>query len=464
LREYDLVVRNARIIEANGELEGSVCVRQGRVALIDPSNAGNAEVEIDDAGCLVLPGGVDPHVHVAWPYGKDVTSDTYASASAAALHGGTTTIIDFAYPRPGMTPSAYLRARRQEAMGATSVDVAFHTVLTARPDLVAELPALLAEGSVSWKVYLTYSRRRIMSDDATLVEAMREGARLGATICVHAENGTVADARERELVAAGDLDYAAHYRHKPWWVEAEAIQRAAFFARVTGARLHIKHLSSRQGLEMLRQARRAGTAITAETCPHYLVLTEQERTGPDGPLFLCSPPLREAADRDALWEGLATGELAVVGADHCDFTREQKLARADDFRFIPNGLPGVETRLHLLYEEGVRNRGLSFSWLVGVLSANPARIFGLYPRKGTLRPGADADIVVFDPDPRWEIEPSTLHMRADWNPYTGRMVHGWVRSVVRRGEVVLAGGRVQAEPGSGRYLHRHPPVMEVAPS
>lgn len=413
------------------------------MALIDPSNSGTADVEIDAAGCLVLPGGVDPHVHVAWPYGKDVTSDTYASASTAALYGGTTTIIDFAYPRPNMTPSAYLRARRREAMGAT-VDVAFHTVLTARPDLAAELPALLAEGCASWKVYLTYSRRGIMSDDAVLVEVMRGAARLGATVCVHAENGTVADVRERELVAAGDLDYSAHYRHKPWWIEVEAIQRAAFFARITGARLHIKHLSSRQGLEMLRQARRAGTAITAETCPHYLTLTEQAGTGPDGPLFLCSPPLREAADREALWDGLAAGELAVVGADHCDFTREQKFARADDFRFIPNGLPGVETRLYLLYEEGVRSRGLSLSWLVGVLSANPAQIFGLHPRKGTLQPGADADIVVFDPDPRWEIEPSALHMQADWNPYTGRAVHGRVRSVVRRGEVVLASGRVQA--------------------
>ncbi|HZC99583.1 MAG TPA: amidohydrolase family protein [Actinomycetes bacterium] len=415
------------------------------MALIDPSNSGTADVEIDAAGCLVLPGGVDPHVHVAWPYGKDVTSDTYASASAAALHGGTTTIIDFAYPRPNMSPSAYLRARRQEAMDAT-VEVAFHTVLTAHPDLTAQLPALLAEGSVSWKVYLTYSRRGIMSDDATLVEAMRGAARLGATICVHAENGTVADARERELAAAGDLDYSAHYRHKPWWIEAEAIQRAAFFARVTRARLHIKHLSSRQGLEMLRQARRAGTAITAETCPHYLILTEQTTTGPDGPLFLCSPPLREAVDREALWDGLMSGELAVVGADHCDFTREQKLAQAGDFRFIPNGLPGLETRLYLLYEEGVCRRGLSPSWLVGVVSTNPARIFGLYPRKGTLQPGADADIVVFDPDPRWEIEPSALHMQADWNPYTGRAVHGRVRSVVRGGEVVLAGGRVQAGP------------------
>jgi dihydropyrimidinase len=453
VKEYDILV-TGRIVQPSGVIDGALGIDGSTVVAVHGPGEAVGRREIGGDGLVVLPGGVDPHVHVAWPYGEHLTGDDFASASVAALHGGTTSIIDFAYPRPEMAPPEYLAARRVEAASQAIVDFALHTVL--RPG-AGGFDALVEAGSTSWKVYLTYSRRGIMSDDGTLVRVMEAAAERGVTLCVHAENGSVADAREKTLVDEGERSYAAHYRHKPWWVEAEAVERAIFFAGVLGCRLHFKHLSTHQGVELVRAGRARGVAVSAETCPHYLSLTEAETAGADGPLFLCSPPLRGAADRDALWEAMADRDGVVcVGADHCDFTRAQKHDHADDFRTIPNGLPGIETRLYVLYQEGVRRRGLSLPWLADVFSTSAARIFGLAPRKGSLEPGADADVVVFDPEPTWTIDPGRLHMQADWSPYAGREVSGRVRHVIRRGAVVFDDGKVTAEPGTGRYVHRVP--------
>jgi dihydropyrimidinase len=450
--EYDVVVRNGRLVREDDVVEATLCIDGAQIADLDMTGRASGVHEIDATGCFLLPGGVDPHVHATWPYQNDVTSDTYGSSSAAAFHGGTTSIIDFAYPREGMTAPEYLRARREQAVGDAMVDFGFHTVLVPRISS-DELHELIDEGSTSWKVYLTYSRRGIMCDDGTLARVLEAAQRLGATVCVHAENGGVADARELALVARGDTSYSAHYRCKPWWVEAEAIQRVIFLARIFGTRVQFKHLSTRRGVELVQQARSEGLEVTAETCPQYLWLTEKEATGDDGPLFLCSPPLRDDEDREALWDALAsTDGVVCVGTDHCDFTRAQKLENAADFRNIPNGLPGIETRLFLLYEEGVKRRGLSMPWLASVFSTNAAKLFGLFPRKGALQPGADADVIVFDPERVWTVEPSALHMQADWSPYQGRQVTGQIRTAIRRGEIVLHDGTVAGSRGSGTYL------------
>jgi len=455
----DLIIRGGTVVLPEQCIETDVAVDGERiVALGVAGSLPEARRVVDGRGCYVLPGAIDPHVHIRWPFLDATTADDYAVATMAAAFGGTTTVIDFAHPKMGTTPLERVANRRAQASGQAVVDFSFHSVLTeGSPQTLAEMDMLVADGVTSFKMYMAYSRRGIMVDDATLLSVMQRAASLGAVVCVHAENGTVADANEARFVAAGRTSAADYPQHKPNYVEAEAVSRAIFWARQAGVRLYFFHLSTAEGLSLLRDAQREGAQVFAETCPQYLLLDDQVyRRQEDGHRFICSPPIRSPADNEALWGGIAEGIISVVGTDHCAFTTAHKDRAPDNFTSVPNGLPGIETRLPLLFSEGVGKGRISVNDLVRISSLNPARVFGLYPQKGVLWPGSDADIVLIDPTTKWTLTAKELHMAVDWLPYDGLELQGAAVMTIARGEVIVEHGEFVGTAGRGRFVHRAP--------
>ena len=453
----DLVIQGGIVVLPDRCSETDVAVDGERiVALGTATSLPQAKRTVDARGCYILPGGIDPHVHISWPFLEATTVDGYADATAAAAIGGTTTIIDFDHPKMGTTPLERGTNRREQAHGQAVIDFAFHSVLTeASKQTLSEMETLVSSGVPSFKVYMAYSRRGIMADDSTLLSIMRKAAALGAVVCVHAENGDVADANEAASLAAGRTSAGDFARHKPNYVEAEAVSRAIFWARHTGVQLYIVHLSTAEGLRLVRAAQAEGLKVMAETCPQYLLLDEAvyERPG-EGHRFICSPPLRSPIDREELWEGIAEGVISVVSTDHTAFTKEQKDRGKTNFTLVPNGLPGIETRLPLLFSEGVSKGRISISDLARIISLNPARAFGIYPHKGIIAPGSDADIVLVDPTIRWTLTAERLHMAADWSPFVGWQLEGAPVMTVSRGEVIAEYGEFVGKPGRGRYVRR----------
>ena len=452
----DLAIHGGIVVLPDLCCESDVAVDKGRiVALGTATSMPKAHRTVDAPGCYVLPGAIDTHVHIHWPFLAATTADDYEAASIAAAIGGTTTIIDFAHPKMGATPLLRVANRRGEAEGRAVIDYAFHCVLTDCSDRTLEdMTVLVADGVTSFKLYMAYRRRGIMVDDATMFTVMQKAASLGATVCVHAENGVVADASEARFVAEGRLAATDFALHKPNYVEAEAVDRAIFWARRAGARLCILHLSTADGLAAIRRARQQGAAVVAETCPQYLLLSEEVYCQPNGHRYICSPPIRSRADVNALWEGLTEGSISMVGTDHCAFTTAAKDVGRDDFTRVPNGLPGVETRLPLLFSEGVARRRITVNHLARITSLNPAQEFGLFPRKGILAPGSDADIVLFDPVKKWTLSADSLHMASDWSPYEGLEIQGAPTMTISRGEVIVEQGEFVGSPGRGCFLQR----------
>ncbi len=390
----DLVIRGGRTVLPNLTIETDIAVDGGKiVALGDLSGIFPSKREIDAHGCFVLPGAIDPHVHVNWPFLDATTADDYTSASVAAAFGGCSTVIDFAHPKMGPTPLDRVAHRRAEADGKSYVDYGFHCVLSGDDETaLAQMESLVADGVTSFKLYMTYSRRGIMADDSVILKVMKKAAALGALVCVHAENGWVGDANEARFIEQGRTLAIDFPQHKPNYVEAEAVSRAIFWSEHTGCRLYIFHLSTKEGLGLVHQAQQRGVEVVAETCPQYLVLDDSVYGKPgEGHRYICSPPVRSREDCEALWEGISKGIIQVVGTDHCVFTKAQKDAGRSDFTKVPNGLPGIETRLPILFSEGVIGGRISVSTLMRITGLNPARVFGLYPRKGILAPGSDAD-------------------------------------------------------------------------
>lgn len=453
----DLIIYGGTVVLADGCYALDLGIERGRIALLGaPGSLPGAPRTIAAEGCYLLPGGVDPHVHVHWPFLNDTTADDFATASIAAATGGDTTLIDFAQPRMGPTPLERIANRRAEADGCTVVDYGLHCVLTdGSPQTLTQMEELVNSGVTSFKMYMTYSRRGLKVEDATLVSVMRQAAKLNALVLVHAENGSVAEANEARFAAEGRLRAADFPRHKPNYVEAEAVGRAIFWAGETGARLHILHLSTAEGLELIRKAQQRGVRVSAETCPQYLLLDDKVYDRPDdGHRFICSPPIRSKADADALWKGIAEQVITIVGTDHCAFTTTQKDRGRDNFTDVPNGLPGIETRLALLYSEGVAKGRISLNDLAAVTSRNPARSFGIFPRKGSLVPGSDADLVLIDPEARWTLAAKDLHMAVDWSPYEGWQMQGGPVMTIARGEVIVDHGRYVGKAGGGAFLKR----------
>jgi dihydropyrimidinase len=460
-----LLIRGGTLVDGVGARRGDLLIDGERIAAVGDVDAPEADV-VDASGALVIPGGIDAHTHFDLPVGAVRSADDFESGTVAAACGGTTCVIDFA-GSGRESPEGALWEWHAKADRRAAVDYAFHLTLTAVPEDPAEagrlFGSLVRQGVTSVKLYMAYPER-LMVDDATLLRALRASVTAGVLVCVHAEDGTEVERRKAEALSRGPGAPATIPWVRPPEVEAEAVRRAGELAREAGAPLYVVHLSSAAGLSEVRAARMAGRPVLAETCPQYLFLTDDHlRAGEDAQDFVCAPPIRSDSDRLALWEGLADGAVSVVSTDHCPFTRRDRrrgtAAREGgwaNFAEIPGGLPGVETRVALVYQ-GVRDGTLSVERWVEAVAGAPARVFGLAHRKGSLEPGMDADVVVFDPEASKRLDPASLHMRTDHSPYEGMEIRGWPALTLSRGTIVGRDGEpADVAAGWGRFVARRP--------
>ena len=451
------LVRNGRVVTASDSYEADLYVDGGKIALVGQGLSLPADTVIDASGCLVLPGGIDVHTHLDMPAVELTSADDFETGTRAAAFGGTTTIIDFATPEPGQSLLAALDSWRRKAEGKAVVDYGFHMALREVGDTtLAEMARLTRdEGVTSFKLYLAYPGV-LQVDDAAFFRALLGARECGALPLVHAENGGVIDVLVRRALARGETAPRHHALTRPPETEAEATARAIAMAEMAGAPLYVVHLTCAAALAHVTAARDRGLPVHAETCPQYLFLSiaDYDRPGFEGAKYVMSPPLREAADQEALWRGLAGGDLQVVATDHCPFTLADKARGKDDFSKIPNGAPGIETRMTLLWDGGVRAGRIDAQRFVELTAAGPARLFGLWPRKGTIAVGSDADLVVWDPERETRLSVETLHMRVDYSPYEGRVVRGGPVVVMSRGEVIVDRGEWKGRPGRGQFLKR----------
>ena len=446
------VVLADRTFAADVLIEGEL-VKEVRAGI--PPNA--ADTILDASGMLLLPGGIDVHTHLDMPFGGTTSSDDYLTGTRAAAYGGTTTIVDFAIQARGTKMRDALDTWWGKAEGKACIDYGLHMIVT---DLgtsgLEDMDDLVREGVASFKLFMAYPNV-LMVDDATIFKALARTAKNGALVCMHAENGGAIDVIVQRTLAEGKTAPIYHALTRPVTAEAEAVHRAIALAEMAGAPVYIVHLSSEAALNQVREARDRGLPAFAETCPQYLLLSIEEMNRPnfEGAKYVFTPPLREKHNLPKLWEGLKHDHLQVVSTDHCPFCFEdQKALGKDDFTKIPNGGPGVENRLQLIHHYGVNAGKISLNRFVELVATSPARIFGMYPKKGTIAPGSDADIVIWDPEAEFTISAQTHHMRVDYSLFEGFQVKGNVRQVLSRGEVVIDGGKFSGKPGRGRYLKR----------
>jgi dihydropyrimidinase len=453
------LITKGTVVNADGSSLADVLVDGETIAMLgrDLATQGmTADRTIDATDRYVIPGAIDAHTHMELPFGGTVSKDTFETGSRAAAFGGTTTILDFASQSKGKSLRDALDAWHAKAEGNCAIDYGFHMIMSEVTDSsLAEMDQLVAEGVTDFKLFTAYPGV-YLSDDASILRAMKRTARNGGLILMHAENGPAIDVVVEENVAAGRLDPYWHGASRLAIFESEAVNRVARLAEAAGVAVYIVHLSSRDALEVVRSARDRGAPVYAETCPQYLFLSLDDLgNGFEGAKFVCSPPLRPADHQEDLWDGLRQDDLQVVATDHCpfDFHGQKELGRGD-FRKIPNGLPAVEDRLDLLHDGGVVGGRITRERWVEIASTAPARLFGLAGRKGTVAPGADADLVVYDPARRHTISASIHHMNCDYSCYEGRTVQGGSDIVMSRGKVIVEDGRYLGSRGDGRYLRR----------
>ena len=460
------VIKGGTVVTAGDTFAADVLVAGEQIVAVGRGLSG--DTIIDASGAYVIPGGIDVHTHLDMPFGGTVSSDDFFTGHRAAAFGGTTMHIDFAIQPKGASLRETLDLWHAKAAGKAAIDYGFHVAITDLTDAVlAELPQSIAYGVPSVKLFMAY-KGVLQVDDATLFRAMQQAARHKVLIMVHAENGDVIDLLVKDALAAGKLAPKYHALTRPPELEAEATARAVRLAEVAGAPLYVVHLTNAGALEAVRLARARGLShpIFAETCSQYFFFTKDDldREGFEGAKWVCSPPFRSAGDHAALWQGVADNSLQVVSTDHCPFwfaggvqgrVPGKELGRAS-FAQIPNGCPGIEERLMLLYTHGVRTGRISLNRWVELCATNPAKLFGCYPRKGTVAPGADADVVVWDPEARRTLSAATLHQNTDYSLYEGWEVVGAPRTVLSRGRVLVDDGQWRGEAGVGQFIHRQP--------
>src|SRR5262245_26398982 len=452
-----LLICNGIVITATDLYEGDVFIDGDKIAAIGSSLQMNADRVIDAKRKYVLPGGIDVHTHLDMPFGGTTSADDFESGTIAAAFGGTTSIVDFAIQYKGQTLHHAWESWMKKAEGRAVIDYGFHMIMTEVSDqLELEMDSLVRQGVTSFKLFMAYPGV-FMLDDASIFKALLRTGRNGGTICMHAENGGVIDVLVRQALAEGKTAPKYHALTRPARAEAEATHRAIALAEIADVPIYIVHLSSAEALEMVTEARDRGLPAYAETCPQYLFLSYDNYEEPDfdGAKYVMSPPLRERAKQAQLWRGLAFNDLQCISTDHCPFCmKEQKELGRNDFSKIPNGAPGIETRMSLVYDGGVREGRISLNRFVELTSTSPAKIFGLFPRKGTIAPGSDADIVIFDPEKTMRLSVDTLHMKVDYNPYEGREVTGTTDTVISRGRVIIDSGTFTGRAGAGAFLKR----------
>ena len=452
-----LLIKHGTIVTATDRYQGDVFIDGERISTIGTSLSIPADRTIDATGKYLFPGGIDVHTHLDMPFGGTTSADDFESGTVAAAHGGTTTIVDFAIQYKGQTLHHAWETWMKKAEGKAAIDYGFHMIVTDLSDQVEqEMDALVRQGVTSFKLFMAYPGV-FMLDDATHLPgaaADRQERRHD----LHARRERRRDRRVGETaLAEGKTAPKYHALTRPARAEAEATHRAIALAEMADVPIYIVHLSAAEALEMVTEARDRGLPAYAETCPQYLFLSydNYEEPGFEGAKYVMSPPLRAEGHQDRLWRGLAFNDLQAISTDHCPFCmKEQKTIGEGDFSKIPNGAPGIETRMSLVYDGGVRTGRISLNRFVELTSTSPAKIFGLFPRKGTIAPGSDADIVVFDPERTIRLSARTLHMKVDYNPYEGREVTGATDTVVSRGRVIVDGGTFTGRAGAGAFLQR----------
>lgn len=449
---YDLVIRNGLIVAADGVVSADLAVQGEEIAAIGLGLAGRQE--IDASGCYVLPGAIDPHVHLQMPLAGRVSSDSFLTGAIAAACGGTTTVIDFVEPQPGQAMLAALELRRAQAAGEVAIDFGLHMTIPTwhATDLHAleETPAVVEAGCLTFKMYQAYDG--MVLDDVALLRALMAVGEAGGRTVLHSETGPVLDYLRAEALAEGHTEPIWHAYTRPAPLEASAVHRAAELADLASCPLYIFHVGCQESVWEIVQARSRGIDIWGETCPQYLLLNAEEHLGGlSGELYVCAPPLRTIDDNRLLWQALAQDELQVVSTDHCPWTAAEK--GQPNFAAIPGGVPSIEARLALVHHFGVNQGVLTLERWVQICCTNAARWMGL-ERKGRLAPGYDADIVLFDPARTKYIAPDTLHETAGWTPYEGMEVTGWPRTVLLRGKVIVEDEQYIGAPGDGRFIAR----------
>jgi dihydropyrimidinase len=455
-----LLIKNGEIVTAADRTVADIYCEDGRIVAIGESlEKRSAKDEVIDAsGQFVFPGMIDPHVHMELPFMGKVSADDFESGTASGIAGGTTSIIDFCIPARGQSLIEALGIWRERAKKAVS-DYSFHMAITGWGDHTAREMREVVEkhGITSFKVFMAY-KGAIMVSDGELYEVMKHAARLGAVVTVHAENGDAVYALQQELLAKGDLGPEFHPVSRPSSVEGEATGRALMMARLHGATAYIVHMTCREAVEALERAKLEGQLCYGETCPQYLLLDDSVFAKPnfEGSSYVMSPPIRppNLGHHDALWHGLSSGMLDTVGTDHCPFTMEQKRAGKDNFTLIPNGAAGIEDRLALLYTYGVCEGRFDLQQMVALCSTHAAKVFGLYPRKGTIAVGSDADLVIYDPTIETMRSAKTHHSKCDRNIFEGFRVQGKPTHVVVNGRVQFKDGSLAVERGAGRFISR----------
>jgi dihydropyrimidinase len=455
---FDTVIQNGTVVTATDTYASDIGITGGKIAAIAQSlPVEGASKLINAAGRMVMPGGIDVHTHLDMPFGGTTSADDFETGTIAAAFGGTTTLIDFAIQYKGQTLRQAFETWMKKAEGKAVADYAFHCIITELGDAqLEEMGQLVREGVSSFKLFMAYPGV-FMLDDASIFKAMSQAAKHGGLICMHAENGGAIDVIVQRALAEGKRAPKYHALTRPTTAEAEATGRAIALAEMAGAPVYIVHLSCNEALEKVREARDRGLPAYAETCPQYLFLSLDNFDVPgfEGAKYVFTPPLREKWHQDKLWQGLAQDTLQVVSTDHCPFCyKEQKELGKDDFTKIPNGGPGVENRLSLIYTGGVHGKRFSPNRFVQLVSTAPAKLFGLYPRKGTIAVGSDADLVIFDPNEEQVISAKTHHMRVDYSMFEGIKVKGIPKTVLSRGRAVIENGKFVGKPGAGEFLRR----------
>ena len=458
-------ITGGTVVTAEGTLDADVVVEGEKIAAVlardsalarDAATIAGDYETIDATGMYVIPGGIDAHTHMEMPFGGTFSSDTFATGTTAAAWGGTTTIIDFAVQARGTSLLATLDKWHSKADGNCAIDYGFHMIVSdVNEQSLKEMSACVGAGVTSFKMFMAYPGVFYATDGEILL-GMQEASRIGATIMMHAENGIAIDQLVAQAIAAGRVAPVEHGLTRPPELEGEATGRAITLARVADCPLYIVHLSAANALTAVAAARDAGQNVFAETCPQYLYLTLQDLARPDfeGAKFVASPPLRTPEHVASLWRGLRTNDLSVVSTDHCPFCfKDQKVLGRGDFSKIPNGIPGVEHRMDLLHQ-GVVAGEITLERWVETCSTTPARMFGLYPRKGVIAPGADADIVIYDPAARQTLGVGMHHMNVDYSAYEGMEITGKVAVTLSRGRVVMSDGQWRGPVGHGRFLSR----------
>jgi dihydropyrimidinase len=459
MTELDLLIKNGKIVTASDVYAADVGMLDEKIIAIAENLSPSSKTKVIDAtGMYVFPGGIDVHVHLQLPFSGTVSTDDFENGTKAAACGGVTTVLDFAIQTKGHSIMNAVEARRAEADPKVCVDYGLHAAITDwNPQTQSEIKKVIDYGIPTFKMFMIYKNEGWMADDGMLFSALEETVKHGGQIGVHAESVFVLDmlveryAKEKEKWGA-----YGHTLSRPCYTEEEAILRALKWAEVTGGRLYIVHMSTGEGADAVHAAKERGVNVYAETCPQYLLLNDEVFKGKNGHLYATCPQVKKPHDSERLWKGLKNGDVQIVATDTCTFNTKQKAAWNGDFRKIPFGMPGVETMIPLMYTEGVGKRGLTVNQLVSFTSTNPAKLFGMYPQKGTIAIGTDADLVVFDPEKKVTLKADDLQTNCDWSPFEGWKLIGYPSITISRGKVVAEEGKFVGKVGHGKFLRRTP--------